>query len=232
MKNIIRLKIFSFLLLCLSSAFASEKIPAKVISIIDGDTIKVLINEKTEKVRLIGIDTPESKPNKRAKLQAKRTKQTINEILELGQMAKKHLQSYIYPGDTVYLEFDAQKRDKYGRLLAYVWTNGIMVNEKMICDGYAYPLTIPPNVKYANLFRKCFAKAVKYGFGLWKKKDSNSYTERKKPEKTNNFNLKCKNKKYCYQMKSCEEAKFYLNVCGIKRLDRDRDGIPCEKLCK
>ncbi|RUM59367.1 MAG: hypothetical protein DSY66_05010 [Persephonella sp.] len=43
---------------------------------------------------------------------------------------------------------------------------------------------------------------------------------------------KCDLKKYCSQMESCEEAKFYLYKCGLKKLDRDKDGVPCEKLCK
>jgi hypothetical protein len=43
--------------------------------------------------------------------------------------------------------------------------------------------------------------------------------------------LECGNKKYCKQMTSCKEAKFYLEECGLKKLDRDKDGIPCEKLC-
>jgi len=44
--------------------------------------------------------------------------------------------------------------------------------------------------------------------------------------------MTCGNKHKCSEMKSCEEAYFYLEVCGVKRLDRDKDGIPCEKLCK
>ncbi len=43
--------------------------------------------------------------------------------------------------------------------------------------------------------------------------------------------LECGNKKYCKQMTSCKEAKFYLEECGLKKLDKDKDGIPCEKLC-
>lgn len=58
--------------------------------------------------------------------------------------------------------------------------------------------------------------------------------ESKKPKEDNNKNkeFKCEGKKYCKQMTSCAEAKFYLNQCGLTRLDRDKDGIPCETICK
>ncbi len=222
-------KIIVFFLTIFAISTASERIPAKVISVTDGDTIKVTINGKTEKIRLIGIDTPESRINRRAQLQAKKSRKDPKEIVKMGKLAKKHLLSYIAPGDTVYLEFDVQKRDKYGRLLAYVWINGIMVNEKMVCDGYAYVLTIPPNVKYADRFRKCFSEATEYGFGLWKKE--RRFDPYIKSNRENN-SFECGKKRYCSQMNSCEEAMFYLNVCGLRRLDGDGDGVPCERLCK
>lgn len=57
------------------------------------------------------------------------------------------------------------------------------------------------------------------------------YHQPKKAVKPQNLNLKCGGKRYCYQMNSCTEAKFYLRQCGLRRLDRDGDGVPCESLC-
>ena len=141
-------------------------VKAKVVRVIDGDTIVVLIpkvtfnNKKTLKnlrftVRLIGIDTPESRINKRAKLQSKESNKNIHEVVKLGKLAKKFTQKLLPKGKTIFLEFDVEPQDRYGRLLSYVWLpEGKMLNAVIICEGYAYPLTVPPNVKYEKLFRE------------------------------------------------------------------------------
>jgi hypothetical protein len=72
------------------------------------------------------------------------------------------------PGTKVRLEYDVQLLDKYGRILAYIWLpDGRMLNEVIICSGYATPLTIPPDVKYADRFRRCYQTARGEGLGLW-----------------------------------------------------------------
>jgi len=86
--------------------------------VIDGDTIKLTNGER---VRLIGIDAPESQPNDKAKRDAERTGQDLETINKMGQRATEFLKRFINEGDTVELEFDVQKWDKYGRLLAYVY---------------------------------------------------------------------------------------------------------------
>jgi len=163
-------------------------VKAKVQKVIDGDTIVVSIKEvnlnkrKTLQnlrftVRLIGVDTPESKPNRRAKLQSQESEKDVETIIQLGKMAKRFTEELLIVRKvgrkkiyrTVYLEFDSDPQDRYGRLLAYVWLpDGKMLNKEIICEGYAYPLTIPPNVKYEKLFRECFRKAREKGLGLWK----------------------------------------------------------------
>ncbi|WP_238527228.1 MULTISPECIES: thermonuclease family protein [Persephonella] len=164
-----------------------EFVKAKVLRVIDGDTVVVSIpevkfnNRKKLKnlrftVRLIGIDTPESRPNRRSKIQSEHTKKDIKTIIQLGKKAKEFTQSVLRKKGkkrlfrTVFLEFDVQPQDRYGRLLAYVWLpDGKMLNEIIICSGYAYPLTIPPNVKYKDRFLKCFREAREKQRGLWKK---------------------------------------------------------------
>ncbi len=190
-----RIKFLTFFLLVFIGVSTAKEwkppydfVKAKVIKVIDGDTIIVKIkkttfnNRKTLKnlrftVRLIGIDTPESKLNKRAEIQSKESKKNIQTIIFLGKKAKEFTEKNllirkkgrrkIYKN--VFLEFDVEPQDRYGRMLAYVWLpNGEMLNKKIICSGYAYPLTVPPNVKYEKEFLKCFRKARKYHRGLWK----------------------------------------------------------------
>lgn len=142
---------------------------ATVVRVIDGDTIVVNLNGMEEKVRLIGVDTPESRVNKRAEIQSKEGLGDTQTVVELGKKAKEFTASLVKPGDKVYLEFDVQQRDKYGRLLAYVYLqDGRMLNKEIICNGYAMPLTVPPNVKYEEEFRKCYKEAREKGLGLWK----------------------------------------------------------------
>jgi micrococcal nuclease len=136
--------------------------------VIDGDTIAVRIDRTVEKVRLIGIDTPESRKNERAALQAERSNRDIKTIMEFGRRAKDCLKSLLPKGTELRIEYDVQKRDKYGRLLGYVYrTDNTMINEEMLLRGYAQLLTIPPNVKYVDRFKKVLAKSQKEKRGLW-----------------------------------------------------------------
>jgi micrococcal nuclease len=128
----------------------------------------VQIERTIEKVRLIGIDTPESRRNDRAKLQAERSKRDVKTIIQMGKQAKETLKGLLPKGTELRLEYDTQKRDKYGRLLAYVYTkNNTMINEEMVRLGYAQLLTIPPNVRYVERFRKALTKSRNDKRGLW-----------------------------------------------------------------
>ena len=167
-----------------------NRVEAKVIRVVDGDTIVVAIpkvifndNEAVLKdlrfnVRLIGVDTPESKENRRARIQAKENKTTVRVIVYLGKKAKEFTLEQLLIGKkgrkkiyrNVYLEFDKEPQDHYGRLLAYVWLpDGRMLNKLLICEGYAFPLTVKPNNKYEKEFLECYKKAKKEHKGLWKR---------------------------------------------------------------
>lgn len=134
---------------------------------IDGDTITVLYNDVTKNVRLIGVDTPESKKNKKAKEDALKQKKKIEQIVAQGKESSLFMSKLIKKGDFVYLEFDKQKTDKYNRLLAYVYSNNTMINSTLIKEGYAYPMTIKPNIKYAKQFKAEHLEAVKNKKGLY-----------------------------------------------------------------
>jgi len=71
-------------------------------------------------------------------------------------------------GRRVRLELDVQPRDRYGRLLAYVWVGDTMVNAELVRLGYAQVMTVPPNVRYQDLFLKLQREARDAGRGLWR----------------------------------------------------------------
>lgn len=129
----------------------------RVVRVVDGDTVHVRIDSDghKEKVRYIGVDTPESvKPGTPVQCFAK---------------AAAAANARLVGGRRVTLEPDAEPRDRYGRFLAYVRVNGRMVNEALVRDGYATPLTIPPNVRHAERFRRLAAEARRAGRGLWRR---------------------------------------------------------------
>ncbi len=145
------------------------RVPCEVVRVVDGDTFHCLLEGKEEvKVRLIGVDTPESSENQKAVRDAQRSGRDVREIVRMGKKSAEFTKSLLPKGSTVYLEFDVQKTDKYGRLLAYVWlSDGRMLNELLVREGYAQVYTIPPNVKYQERFLEAQRKAREEGKGLW-----------------------------------------------------------------
>ncbi len=140
-----------------------------VVRVVDGDTLKVRYWGKEESIRLIGIDTPESRVNKKAKRDAKRSGQDVKTITAKGKRATEYVESLVKPGDLITIEFDVEQRDRYDRLLGYVYlSNGKMLNEEMVKAGYANIMTIPPNVKYQDRFLKAYREARDNKRGLWK----------------------------------------------------------------
>jgi len=164
--------------------------------VIDGGTLK-LTNGET--IQLIGINAPELidggsdidltmyDPSEEELDDMRQFGVNIGTMAKMGQEATEFLKRYIYRGKEIILEFDVQERDGYGRLLAYVYYNqtiditrvpqglhwdpekGIFINATLIKSGYAQPMTIPPNVKYAELFEELYKEAREQKRGLWKK---------------------------------------------------------------
>jgi micrococcal nuclease len=133
---------------------------ATVKKVIDGDTIELTSGQK---VRYIGINTPElHHPQK--------TKQCFGE-------EAKNINRQLVEGKTVRLEKDVSETDQYQRLLRYVFlpdqkqissTSGLFINQYLVEEGYAYATTFPPDVKYASLFRQKQEEARLNNKGLWK----------------------------------------------------------------
>ncbi len=144
-----------------SSATNDRLVSGQVVRVVDGDTAHIVIDGVREKVRFIGIDTPES----------------TREIEPYGKAASNHTKELI-DGRTVWLETDAELRDRYGRLLAYVWleeptdrsdaqVRSKMLNARLLLDGYAQIYTFPPNVRYAESFVAYQQEARRADTGLW-----------------------------------------------------------------
>jgi micrococcal nuclease len=131
-----------------------DAVPAKVQRVSDGDTFVATVKGRRERIRVIGVDTPESvSPNQ--------PDEPYGE--EASDFAKHWLD-----GETVRLAGDAEPRDRYGRMLAYVWLeDGTFWNALLVAEGYAQQLTIPPNVTYERLFRRLAAEARREDRGLW-----------------------------------------------------------------
>ncbi|OPY64316.1 MAG: Thermonuclease precursor [Syntrophorhabdus sp. PtaU1.Bin050] len=150
-------------------ARAEQRDLATVIRVIDGNVLKVEYKDKKESVRLIGIDAPECKINRKARRDAIRTRQGLLTVTSMGIEAARYVKRQVKKGDTVILEFDVRMRDKYGRLLSYVHlVDGRMLNEEILRAGYAYTVTVAPNVKYRDRFQKARSEAKKSRRGLWK----------------------------------------------------------------
>lgn len=142
---------------------------ATVKRVIDGDTLKIIYQGREESIRMIGIDTPESRKNKKAFKDSARSGNDVEAITAMGKEAATYVRSVVRKGDRVNIEFDVQQRDRYGRLLGYVFLdNGRMLNEEIVKAGYASPMTIPPNVKYQDRFQKVYREAREERRGLFR----------------------------------------------------------------
>ncbi len=157
-----------FLVIFVTSRAFAELVPATIVQVIDGDTVIARVGRAKEHVRLIGIDAPESRVNDRALRQADRSHQDVDTILSLGKSAREYLNSRLRVGSEVQFEFDVEKRDHYGRLLAYLFLpDGTMINEDLVTRGYSRMYTVPPNVRYVSKFKRAEKLARDSSRGLW-----------------------------------------------------------------
>lgn len=129
---------------------------ARVDRVVDGDTIAVRVDGADERVRYIGVDTPETvKPNAPVEC--------------FGQAASAFNRRLVRTGERVTLRFDRELRDRYGRLLAYVYRDrdALFVNARLVGAGAARTLTIAPNTAHAAELARLQAQARAAGRGLW-----------------------------------------------------------------
>ena len=153
---------------CADPPQPASLLQGSVVRVVDGDTIRVrLANGRNERVRLIGMDTPEVYESEKLERDVRESGRSRAEIQALGRLASDFTRKRL-DGRSVGLELDVQLRDRYGRLLAYVWfANGTLFNALILREGYAQILTIPPDVKYVELFVACQREARENNRGLW-----------------------------------------------------------------
>jgi endonuclease YncB( thermonuclease family) len=215
------------LLLALAPFALAVELTGKVVKVIDGDTIHVLRNEQLYKIRLGGIDAPESNQ-------------------PYGNASKKHLAGMV-AGKSVKIEI--LKRDRYDRLIGKVWVQPsdcdrcgktLNTNHALILAGmawwyeyYAKDQSAEDRGRYQSAEQEARARH----WGLWQEPSPVPPWDWRRGARqplptADTDSSECGQKRYCRQMTSCEEARFYLNSCGLSSLDGDGDGVPCEKLCR
>ena len=139
---------------------------ATVVSATDGDTIKVDLNGERVSIRFVGIDAPESYT----------TRTGYRECY--GTAAKDHMKAILQPGMRVYLEKDITDRDRYDRLLRYVWVDGgdtglgphgqaVLLNTELVHDGYAIPYPYKPDIRDQPVFDAAAGSAKQDNAGMW-----------------------------------------------------------------
>lgn len=209
--------LFGVVLLGLCSIVQAEEFDAKVIAVMDGDTVLVLRDGKKVKVRLLNIDAPESDQ-------------------EFGKESRQSLVSKVLKKQ---VHIDSKAVDIYGRMVAEITVDGRSVNEEQVQSGMAWENSHYHSNKHYLSLNQSAQQAKR---GLWSKSGKPITPEQwrkthhaKSPVSSEvsaaHVNAACGRKHLCSQMVSCEEAKIYLLHCGVKTLDGNSDGVPCESLC-
>lgn len=215
-------------MLALACSSAQADLDGKVVAVSDGDTIKVLDADNVlHKIRLTGIDAPEK-------------------AQPFGRASREHLAAMV-AGRAVRVE--SAKTDRYGRLLGKVWVQPrdcpacgktLNVNHAQILAGmawwyqyYASEQPLEDRERYKSAVNEARARKL----GLWS--EANPIPpwawrrgERGTAENATPRNFHCGAKRYCREMTSCAEARFYLQNCARSSLDGDNDGVPCESICR
>jgi endonuclease YncB( thermonuclease family) len=218
------------LLVAAPSAWAAE-ILGRVVGLADGDTITLLTAERRQvRVRLGEIDTPESRQ-------------------PYGTRARQALSELVFGKD---VRVVVQDTDRYGRTVGRVFAGSVDANAEMVRQGAAWVyrqysrdrslLALEAEAKAARRGLWALPEAEQTPPWEWRAAERNGGSSRPSdaaptpaparstPAASSGFS--CGAKQYCREMTSCAEARFYLNQCGLSRLDGDRDGVPCESLCR
>ena len=136
-----------------TTSTAAGSLDGAVVRVVDGDTIYVRLADRVEKIRYIGVNAPEVHHPIKGEEPGGREAAAVNRRLVGGRHVRH--------------ELDVRTRDRYGRLLAYVWAGDTMVNAELVRLGYAQVMTVPPNVKYQRLFIELQREARESHRGLW-----------------------------------------------------------------
>lgn len=209
--NMIKI-IFALIFLYTTSALSGEIIEGTVVGVHDGDTLNLLIaGNQIVKIRLAQIDGPESDQ-------------------AFGQRSRQSLSDMVFKKA---VGVEKESVDRYGRTVGTVFVGDLDVNREQVKRGMAWAYR-----KYLHdqTLLQVEAIARQSKIGLWSDPNpvppwefrhlgSQALAVNQPTSST------CGTKRYCKQMSSCEEAKQYLQ-CGLSKLDKDGDGVPCESLCR
>ncbi len=218
--RIARCLTFLILILLAADAWPQRDLAGEVIAIADGDTIRLLTAERRQvKIRLAEIDTPE-----RGQPYSSRAREALAELV------------FRKPVTVVYVD-----TDRYGRTVGRVYVDGLDVNAELVRRGAAW--VYRKYVRDESLFRlEDEARAARRGIWSLPEVQRIPPWEWRRRERTDAVpvasrgaqpgGLVCGSKTYCREMRSCDEALFHLNECGLARIDGDGDGLPCEKICR
>ena len=225
---------------CIALSAQAETFTAKVIVVMDGDTVMVLREGQKIKIRLANIDAPEvghagmggKAPNSQ-KAQPF-GKQSRDSLLEM--VGKKQVQ------------IDSQAVDQYGRLVGLISVDGLNINEEQVRRGMAWEYS---HYHRDKTYRALQSEARQAQRGLWAQYNPQAPWEWRKLHPSSKpglqdrwrgdstravpvmlYDMECGRKHRCSQMASCDEARFYFTRCDETALDGNQDGEPCESLCK
>lgn len=212
-------KIATALMLIASMPSMALEWTGTVIGVSDGDTLTVLNEQKQQiKIRLSEIDAPEK-------------------TQDFGQQSKQSLSDLCFQKPIV---VDDKGQDKYKRTLGRIKCNGIDANAEQVKRGMAWAYRqYLSDQSIIQLEQSAQSQKI----GLWANSNSMppwEFRHGKKSKPTQflpataikHVDVQCGTKTKCGEMTNCDEARFYLNSCGLTRLDRDHDGVPCESICK
>lgn len=211
----------------LSLPASALELVGEVVKVVDGDTIHVLRDNRLYKIRLGGIDAPESNQ-------------------PYGNAAKQYLASLVSRKE---VRIETLKKDRYDRIIGKVWvqpadctrcSTTLDANHAVVLAGlawwyqyYAEDQSPSDRGRYASAEKEARLRQL----GLWQEPNPVPPWDWRRGARTplptsHSADTECGEKRYCKQMTTCEEARFYLNTCGVTTLDGDGDGKPCEKLCR
>lgn len=222
----------AILLLTTFNVVTAADLTGKVVGIHDGDTLTLLVaGNQQVKVRLGEIDTPElAQP--------------------YGQKAKQALSDMVFGKEARVV---VQDTDRYGRTVGRVYVGAVDVNAELVKQGAAWVyrqylkdpsmIGLEATAKASNSGLWALPESQRVPPWDWRKNEKTAPTVSAPVVSTpaispptatpvSSGNFTCSGKKVCREMSSCEEAKFYLTQCGVRSLDGDGDGTPCEKLCR
>jgi endonuclease YncB( thermonuclease family) len=211
----------SLLLLLSALPIAAQTLSGRVVDIHDGDTLTLLADLTRHSIRLAQIDTPERGQ-------------------DWGDDARQALVDRVFRRR---VQVEVTDVDRYGRLVGQIRLDGRDINRELVAEGHAWA-----DRRYltdASLLDDEQAARVA-GLGLWSRQDPVAPWDHRSgergavpvvPERSADANLadapfSCAGRRTCGRMRSCAEARFQLETCGLRRLDGDGDGVPCESLCR